>query len=327
MKTNNINYRQEYICRINRVIDYIEDNLSQDLSLNKLAKVACFSPYHFHRIFSSMIGESLNQFITRLRMEKAATLVVTNFTRPISQIMFDCGYSDPSSFARAFKKYMGMSATQWRKKNKRKISQNNNKFNQELSKARKALKKSSCYIRADIINQKWSMKMNTRNDLKAVVEVKEIESMPVAYIRHIGPYQADPDLFQNLYEKLFKWAAARDLLNFPETQTLTVYHDDPEITDEEKLRMSVCITIPEDTQVSGEIGKMKIPGGKYAFANFRLDSTQFGAAWNMVCKEWLPESGYQFDDRPSFEMCHNNPAKDPENKFDVDIVIPLKPLV
>jgi len=64
--------REEYVSRINRVIDHIEANLDTDLSLERLAEVAGFSPFHFHRIFRAMMGETLNQFIQRLRIEKAA---------------------------------------------------------------------------------------------------------------------------------------------------------------------------------------------------------------------------------------------------------------
>ncbi len=55
--------RAEYTARINRVIDYVEANIDKDLSLDELAEVAHFSPFHFHRIFSAMVGETLNGFI------------------------------------------------------------------------------------------------------------------------------------------------------------------------------------------------------------------------------------------------------------------------
>ncbi len=75
--------REEYISRINRVMDYIEVNIVQDLSLENLAEVANFSRFHFHRIFRAMVGETLHQFIQRIRLEKAAaqTIVKTNLSR------------------------------------------------------------------------------------------------------------------------------------------------------------------------------------------------------------------------------------------------------
>ena len=67
------------------------------------------------------------------------------------------------------------------------------------------------------------------------VDVKEIPEMHVAYVRHIGPYKGDPALFERLFTKLFMWAGARDLLHIPEAKVMSVYHDNPEVTDESKL--------------------------------------------------------------------------------------------
>lgn len=327
MHKDNKYYRAEYVARINRVIDYIDKNLSQNFTLEEVATVANFSPFHFHRIFRFMVGEPLNQFISRIRMERAASFLIATPEKTITEIMFDVGINDSSSFSRLFKKYMKMSPTDWRNMVNSKNSQMKSNFEQQLSNVRQTLEESSCYITSDIMNQQWSVKMKTENQLTAHVTVKEIPEFSVAYVRYIGPYAGNSDLFKGLFEKIFKWAGSRGLINFPETKCMCIYHDDPNITDEEKLRTSICLSVPDDTEVGGEIGKMKIPAGKYAFANFRIDDTQFQEAWNIVCKEWLPESGYVPDDRPTFEMYNNDVNTDPEHKFDVDIVIPVKPMV
>jgi AraC family transcriptional regulator len=168
------------------------------------------------------------------------------------------------------------------------------------------------------------MKMKNNEQIK--VEVKEMPQLDVAYVRHIGPYKGDSELFEGLIGKLMKWAGPRGLLRFPETQLLTVYHDDPKITDEDKLRTSACITVPQDTPVDGEVGKMAIPGGKFAVASFEIASDEFEDAWNMLMGGWMPKSGYQPDDRLCYELCLNNPKEHPENKHIVDICVPVKPL-
>ena len=133
-------------------------------------------------------------------------------------------------------------------------------------------------------------------------------------------------MFTRMFTKLFKWAGARDLLNFPETKTMAVYHDNPEVTDDSKLRTSICVTVPVDTEVEGEIGKMKIEGGKYALGHFELNPDEYEGAWKTIYGDWLPQSGYQPDDKPCFEMYLNDPKEHPENKCVVDICIPVKPL-
>ena len=68
----------EYISRINKTFDYIESNLERSMTLEELAKVANFSKFHFNRIFHSIVGETPFQFILRVRIERAATLIASN---------------------------------------------------------------------------------------------------------------------------------------------------------------------------------------------------------------------------------------------------------
>ena len=166
--------------------------------------------------------------------------------------------------------------------------------------------------------------MKDKNQVK--IEVKDMPDFQVAYVRHIGPYQGDSTLFQGLFEKLMKWAGPRGLLHFPETTMMCVYHDDPNITQEDKQRVSVCITVPEDTAVEGEVGKMVVPGGKFAVARFEIAADEYGEAWDMVMGGWLPESGYQPDDRLCYEIYQNDPKTHPENLHIVDICLPVQPL-
>jgi AraC family transcriptional regulator len=129
--------------------------------------------------------------------------------------------------------------------------------------------------------------------------VVQLPEMHVAYVRHIGPYKGDPQLFERLWGQLLRWAGPRALVG-PRSQLLCIYHDSPDITEPEKLRLSVCLTVPPETQVEGEVGKMALPGGPYLQARCELADDQYQAAWDYVYGRWLPESGYQPDDRPAF---------------------------
>ena len=163
-------------------------------------------------------------------------------------------------------------------------------------------------------------------NMNRVVEVKELPEITLAYVRYVGPYKGDGQLFERLFNKLFQWAGSRNLLRFPDTKTIIIYHDNPDITDESKLRVSVCVSVPADTAVDGEIGKMILPAGKYAMARFELSDDEYQEAWDWVYGTWLPESGYQPDDRPCFEMYYNDPKTHPEGKSIVDICVGVKPL-
>jgi AraC family transcriptional regulator len=96
-----------YRSRINRVIDYVNSNLDKSISLEELASVAFFSPFHFHRIFVAVTGESVNHFTNRIRLEKSARLLKFS-SHPISDIAVQCGFSSPATFSRAFKQYYGV---------------------------------------------------------------------------------------------------------------------------------------------------------------------------------------------------------------------------
>jgi AraC family transcriptional regulator len=318
--------RAAYLARINAVTDHIDTNISREFTLDELASVAGFSKFHFHRIFYSLTGETLFQFIQRLRLQKGATLLLSDHGKPVTDIALECGFANSSSFAKSFKKQYGVSATAWRDSVCTQDSnQGQTKSNPEPAAGNtgQASPHVSMYIEYVNNTQRWRYSMERT---ERVVEVKDLPDIPVVYVRYVGPYKGDSELFERLYGQLFRWAGPRNLLRFPETKTIIIYHDNPEITDESKLRISVCISVPPETEVSGEIGKMTVPAGKYALARFELATHEYQEAWDWVFCSWLPESGYLPDDRPCFELYHNDPGTHPEGKCIVDICIAVKPL-
>lgn len=314
-----------YASRINRVIDYIQANLEQPLTLEELAREAAFSPYHFHRIFRAMMGETLNRFVARVRVEHAATRLLADANKPITDIALECGFSSSTSFAHAFSRRFGISAREFRTEHCG--GRTNSKLEQLKSKSRQAVKGLSGYVDSRTNNTSWRITMTTKKQdkLDASVEVKEMPSRTVAYIRHVGPYKGDSELFGRLIGQLTTWAGARGLLG-PNMELFTRYEDNPEITEEEKLRMSVCLTIPDDTTVDGEIAKTQIAGGKYAVAHFDgLLPSEYADAWQAVYGGWLPESGFQPSEEPPLEFYLSDPGSDPEGRSTVEIAVPVKP--
>ncbi len=317
----------EYTARINRVLDHIELHLCEELTLGELARVASFSPFHFHRIFSALLGETLGHFIQRLRLERAASKLLHSPRDSVTEIALDCGFSSPSVFARAFRAHFGVSASEWRETGgERNPGAPNRKEGQAIRKERGEMAALSSYLDPASHQLRWRIEMKIESKLKAEVEVKELPELEVAYLRHVGPYQGNAALFGRLWGRLIQWAIPRGLFRPPETTMLTVYHDDPEITEEEKLRLSVCLSVPPETAADGEFGRMTVAGGRYAVARFEIDARQFGEAWNAVYGGWLPKSGYQPDDRPPLEICRNNPEEHPEHKHLVEICVPVRPL-
>lgn len=307
----NENLINEYKSRINKTFDYIEKNLDQQFNLEELAGIANFSKFHFTRIFHSLVGETPFQFIIRVRLEKAATMLLTDKKNSIQNICYKTGFSDVSVFSRYFKKYFLVSPSQYRIKNSNNSQKDSNIVKPEI--------KTSSYFCHNSLTIKWKTNMKTNKS----VEVRSLPEMTLAYIRHIGPYKGDGKLFEMLWNKLFRWAGPRGLIGGPGFKSLIVYHDDPNITEEAKLRMSVSVTVPADTQVSGEIGKMVLEAAEYVIARFELAEDEFQEAWDWVYGHWFPQSGYQPDDKPCFEMYPEEPK---DGKFVVDVCVPVKPM-
>ncbi len=332
------NYQQlEYRARINRVIDHIQNNLDVNLNLSDLAEVANFSQFHFHRIFRAIIGETVTGYTQRVRVEKAATLLINNRSRTITDIALETGFSGSAPFARLFKSSYGMSASEWRRggyKNFTKISKS--KIGKTNSNICKDLTNSDGYIYVEMIEGAHQSNSNSEinvrrrekmsNLKKPEVKITDNEEMNIVYVRHIGPYKGDEALFGRLWGKLMGWAGPRGLTSQEDMKCLSIYYDDPEVTDDSNLRLDVCITAPADTEVDGDIGKTVIPAGKYAAAKFELSADQFEEAWNYVYGEWMQNSGYQPDDRPCYELCLNDAREHPEGKHIVEISVPVKPL-
>ncbi|MDJ0764208.1 MAG: AraC family transcriptional regulator [Myxococcota bacterium] len=321
--------RDAYMAGINRAIDHIEANIERPLSLEKVAAKAGFSKFHFHRLFAAMTGETLNRFVQRVRVEKAATKLKSNPGVSITEIALDCGFSSPAAFARVFKEYFGVSAGEWRESgfpDGSKIRKTDRNISKAISNNRKAHHISVCHSGDATYDPEWRIEMTeTKTEMK--VEVSEVQEMNVAYVRHVGPYAGQSQVFEGLIGRLMTWAGPRGLIKFPETKMLSVYHDDPKVTEEDKLRVSMCITVPEDTNVDGEVGLMKIPGGTYAVAHCEItDPSGYANVWQALMGSWMPESGYQPADGVAYELYLNDPKQHPEGHHIVDLCVPVKPL-
>ncbi|MBN1698986.1 MAG: AraC family transcriptional regulator [Spirochaetales bacterium] len=306
--------KTDYKSRINRVMDYIETHLHEDLPLARLADIACFSRFHFHRIFRSMTGERLAECIQRIRMEKAAALLKQNPGRSITGIAMLCGFASSASFANAFRNHFGMSASRYRNDPASGRQQGYIVVPEE--------EVETLDMRVEHHREKQIFHIKGK-DYERTVSVVDLPVRHLAYVRYTGPYKGDSELFSSLWKRLMKWAVPHGVLNRPDSVYIALYHDNPEITSEENLRVSVCVSIDEKTEPRGEIGKLRLPGGKYAVGRFLLGARDYSAAWGWMYGAWLPASGYEPDDRPAFEWFPVDEEKC-EGRMPVDICIPLK---
>lgn len=178
--------RQEYIARINRVMDYIETHLSEEITLDKIARVACFSPFHFHRIFTTLTGETPNTFIQRTRIEKAAQQLGNEKNISINEIAGKCGFSSSAHFSRTFRKYFGLTAKEFRETEKAVFAKDGLYYSKNGQLTRKINQLSSgsrAQICSDSLNQ-----FNHSNFIlmDTKIEIREMPEFKVIYCRHTG---------------------------------------------------------------------------------------------------------------------------------------------
>lgn len=106
--------RSHHLRRMAQVLEHIETHLSQDLSLERLADRAAFSPFHFHRLFLAWTGETVKEFVRRRRLESAAGRLRHGPNEKVTSVSLHCGFASPEAFARAFREHFGMTPSQWR---------------------------------------------------------------------------------------------------------------------------------------------------------------------------------------------------------------------
>ncbi len=286
--------RASYEERILRVQMYIQRHLDASLALEELSKIACFSPYHFHRVFQGMVGESLQEYIRRLRLERAAQALCYADTS-VTQLAFAAGYETHESFTRAFRKQFGASPKQYR--------------NQCMYRAQNNVKQPvQRYV--TIIQQMGALDMEAR--------VEEFKPMNVAFIRHVGPYAE----CHSAWEKLCGHPAVAQTFG-PDTLCIGLCYDDPDVTEADKIRLDVCVTVPADFQPGDGINVQQIEGGKYAVLTHRGSYDGLHDCYRWLYGTWLPDSGYETKGSHSMEIYRNNPDETPEEDCLTDICVPL----
>jgi len=279
--------REEYKKQVNNIIEYINNHLDEAIDLNMLAGKSNFSPFHFHRIMKAYLGEPIGAFITRVRVETAARLLRYS-DMSVQDIAYHIGYDVPSSLSKIFRQFYGISPTKYR----------SNK---------------------DFVIMK-PLQINESLGLKAP-KIKDLDPKQVIYIKVMGDYsQLD---FCGTWNKLWNYVKENKLFSAG-IEHISVYYDDPKVTESDKLRTDICLIIPKPAEPKGEIGVKEIAGGKYAVFAYQGPYTNLGAVYDTIYGQWLPDIDYKLRDNPSFEKYLNNPDNTAPEKLKTEIYIPIE---
>ena len=305
--------RKEYARRLDLALGYIDAHLGDDISLTKLSSIACFSPYHFHRLFTAMVGEPPAEYVRRLRLEKAAVRLVNDPGVPVTEIALACGFSTSALFCRLFKARFRLTPRAWRAGGgeMRKNGQQDRKKGKDLP------PRPGYDGPAQTSSGRHGMKK------APVVRIEDVPPLRVAYVKHMKGYEDSAGIGE-AFETLFCWAGPRGFMG-PEARVLGVSLDSPDVTPKDKCRYCACVVVNDRAEPDGRVGIMTLRSGKYAVGRFSGGADIFRKAYAAMFGDWLPKSGWQPDDAPAFESYVGEPSGTAERpRFVFDLYIPVK---
>lgn len=301
---NTSNSERVYEERIHLAVDYISEHLSEEISLEKLAAVACFSPFHFHRIFSAITGETPREFIERVKLEEAANLLCTMKNKTVEDIAYYCGFKSVSTFSRSFKKYHGVPPV-------------------------KFLKKHIDDFHSLNVVSELRLKSFNQADI-SLVSIKKIPAYNVIYAQSLESYRSG---IPKAWIKVVTYARVNDLWLEPAC-LIGIPYNNPGITPYEKCRYRACIPVDDGIDISkGEIKTQRIESATCAVYHFKGKREDITNAYAFLYGFWLKQSGYIPDEKPIMEIY---PLEIVTNLPDVsyihrevleyDIALPIVPL-
>ena len=289
-KRDVVNYKE----RINRVVDFIGEHLDDELTLDTLSQVACFSKYHFHRLFTAYTGLSLKQYIKWLRIKRAAYQLIVERDNTIINIALDAGFESHESFTRAFKQICGENPTDFR-------------------------------LKSSWHTWKEPPYLLPQGDIKMInVSIKELPARRLAVIEHYG----DPAKISESASKLVDWVKAQPINLKPKPgEAFGFWYGDPKEVPAEKFRFDLAITVPQTLKLDGEVIEKQLPAGRYAVISHKGSRDNINEKIYWFYRDWLPESKEELGDLPCIFCYYNFDHEVAETELITEVWFLLKPKI
>lgn len=288
------NKTDSYARRFNQVFDYIDRHLDDTLLLDKLSEIAYFSPFHFHRQFSSYCGVPPGRYIQMMRLKRASYRLAFNPLEKITDIAFDAGFQHAESFSRAFRQMFGLSPTQFRQQPPW-ID-----WHQRISGPYKA----------------------RRQTMQGQVKIINFPATSVAMLTHYG----QPERINETAAHFIEWRKTTGYSPVASSQTFGVAPHDPTSTPPEVFEFRICGTvtspIPEDNSFG--VVNSEIPAGRCAVLRHQGSHDALTELAQVLYRDWLPGSGEELRDFPLFFHYHNFVHEVAEHELVTDIYLPCK---
>jgi len=292
-----------------KVLHYINQNLAGDVSLETLARIANYSPFHFQKIFLEAVLETPKQFIKRLRLDESAHIIALYPEKSMIEVAFHCGFKSAVVFSRAFKDYYNISPDNFRKSSeleKIRICQISNK-------GRKQIGNPDAYF----------IRSNEKLDF---LEFKvEIIKRPRKKFVYLQTSLDDLTHISESFKKIYKWADVRDLLK-SDAEIFSAIKDYPLYTAFDKCRHLTCISVESEPEVSGLVCYAEFPPTMYSRFTVNGGITDMIKAVTYWSNTWLPESGYRVTHEHVITIPVHNILETPFEMNTHKIHIPVLPV-
>lgn len=282
-----------YAARMSHVFDYIYQHLDDDLTLEKLSRLAHFSRFHFHRQFSEYCGITLNRFIQLMRLKRASYRLAFEKDERIIDIALEAQFENPESFSRAFKLMFGQTPSQFRNE-------------------------------PDWSNWHDRVQLNLPNieeSYNVDITIVDFEETKIAVLEHRG----SPDLVMDSVQIFREWRKQSKLSPVSNSRTFGIIYDDPESTPADEFRFDICGSVDSEVPDNAQnVGNDFIPGGRCAVIRHTGSLDNVRKSVMRLYRDWLPESNETLRDYPLFFQYLNLIPDVHEHKLQTDIYLPLE---
>lgn len=286
----------DYRAAIDRATAYIHSHNDDPLQLDRLAEVAGFSPFHFHRIFTAMMGESVAEYIRRWRLGSAVQQLLQS-DAPVTEIALAAGYETHAAFSKAFRKRFGIAPTTLR-----------------------TMDRTAAY--ALLLEQPA---LNVPKGRKVTPELRTLPDLRVLYARGWGIIDYQYFLASNAaFATLMRFIRAHNLIDKYNAR-LGITPDDYSVVPHDQCRFDAGVVLNPGVEVELDetVAIQTIAGGRWAVFPHRGAYDTLWQSWNSAYRDWLPRSGEMPRNVPPIEIYINNIRTTPVEQLITEILIPI----
>jgi AraC family transcriptional regulator len=278
----------------NDLMFYMFTHIDTDINLDEQAMRLGFDRVYLHKIFKRIFGRNIYESIKAIRMQKAASLLLTNRISTISEIASACGYASQTSFIRAFKARFGMTPSRWRNGGYR-------IYGERIAQACPARR-----CKDDDYFETLDYEICKRPRIRAY------------YLRH----QGYDERIKGVWQKLHTWALTNNIEKY---EMISLFHDNPAVTPLASCHYVACL-VTEDTPLhdDGRIPQFEIAEGVYAKFSLQGCRGDLLSFMQWLYLTWLPREGYETTTAPPYAIYRRNHHLDKEGNFDIDFYVAVR---